>query len=101
MTDFCQSFSLSRLSETLDGRVFHDPTLRNLTVPCMGLLRFSIFDAVEKSVQYQTRAIYYIFNPCSYFSLFILMGCQIYYIPCQGIAVFVCHADSESVAAFA
>ena len=58
MTDFYQPFSLSRLSETLDRRVFHGPTLRNLTVPCMGLLRFSIFDAVEKSVKYSIRAIY-------------------------------------------
>ena len=39
MTVFYQPFSMSRLSETLDRRVFHDPTLRNLTVPCMGFLR--------------------------------------------------------------
>ena len=56
MTDFCQPFTMLRLFKTLDRRVLHDPTLRNLTVPCMGLFRFSIFDAVEKSVFYQTRA---------------------------------------------
>ena len=56
MTDFCQPFTMLRLFKTLDRRVLHDPTLRNLTVPCMGLFRFSIFDAVEKTVFYQTRA---------------------------------------------
>ena len=69
MTDFCQTVSLSfdsplrctPLSKshwlffifgTLSSRVIPDPTLRNLTVSCMGLLSFSIFDAVEKSVLY-------------------------------------------------
>ena len=42
MTDFCQTVSLLRPSGTLERRVFQDPTLRNLTVPCMGLLRFSL-----------------------------------------------------------
>ena len=57
MTDFCQIVSMSRLFETLERRVFQYPTLRNLTVPCMGLLRFSLFEAVEKSVRYIIRAI--------------------------------------------
>ena len=56
MTDFCQIVSMSRLFETLERRVFQYPTLRNLTVPCMGLLRFSLFEAVEKSVRYIIRA---------------------------------------------
>ena len=56
MTDFCQIVLLSRPSGTLDGRVFQDPTLRKSEVapirsrplvPCMGLLRFSLFEAVE------------------------------------------------------
>jgi hypothetical protein len=42
MTDFCQIVSMSRLFETLEWRVFRYPTLRNLTVPCMGLLKFSL-----------------------------------------------------------
>ena len=57
MTDFCQIVSMSRLFETLEWRVFRCPTLRNLTVPCMGLLKFSLFEAVEKSVKYIIRAI--------------------------------------------
>ena len=51
-----------RLFETLDRRAFHNPTLRNLTVPCMGLLRFSLFEAVEKSVIYSIRAKSRIYN---------------------------------------
>ena len=47
---------MSRLFETLERRVFQYPTLRNLTVPCMGLLRFSLSEAVEKSVRYIIRA---------------------------------------------
>ena len=42
MTDFCQIVSMSRLFETLERRVLQYPTLRNLTVPCMGLLKFSL-----------------------------------------------------------
>ncbi len=57
MTDFCQTVSMSRPFGTLSSKVIPDPTLRNLTVSCMGLLRFSIFDAVEKSVKYSIRAI--------------------------------------------
>ena len=79
MTDICQIVSMSRLFETLERRVFQYPTLRNLTVPCMGflrdvaasrhssnefgsalvfatLLRFSLFEAVEKSVRHIIRA---------------------------------------------
>jgi hypothetical protein len=56
MTDFCQIVSMSRLFETLEKRVFQYPTLRSPTVPCMGLLRFSLFGAVEKSVRYIIRA---------------------------------------------
>ena len=56
MTDFCQIVSMSSLFETLEWRVFRCPTLLNLTVPCMGLLRFSLFEAVEKSVRYIIRA---------------------------------------------
>ena len=39
MTDFCKTVSMLRLFETLERRVFRYPTLRNLTVPCMGFLR--------------------------------------------------------------
>ena len=58
MTEFYQIVSMLRLFETLERRVFRYPTLRNLTdkgiapirsrpqVPCMGLLRFSLFEAV-------------------------------------------------------
>ena len=56
MTEFYQIVSMSRLFETQGRRVFQYPTLRNLTVPCMGLLRFSLFEAVEKSVRYSIRA---------------------------------------------
>ena len=60
MTDFCQIVFMSRLFETLERRVFQYPTLRNLSVSCMGLLKFSLFEAVEKSVRYSIRAL--IFN---------------------------------------
>ena len=56
MTDFCQIVSMWRISDTLDRRDFIDPTLRSLRSLSMGLLRFSIFDAVEKSVIYSIRA---------------------------------------------
>ena len=56
MTNIYQPFSLSRPFGTLSNRVIFDPILRNLTVSCMGLLIFSIFDAVEKSVNYSIRA---------------------------------------------
>ena len=56
MTDFCQIVSMSRLFETLERRVLQYPTLRNLTVPCMGLLKFSLSEAVEISVVYSIRA---------------------------------------------
>lgn len=56
MTDYCKTVSLSRPSGTPSSKAIPDPTLRNLTVSCMGLLRFSIFDAVEKSVKYSIRA---------------------------------------------
>ena len=55
MTDFCKTVSLSRPSGTPSSKAIPDPTLRNLTVSCMGLLRFSIFDAVEKTVKYSIR----------------------------------------------
>ena len=72
MTDFCKTVSLSFNSPlrftplskshwhffifgTLSSKAIPDPTLRNLTVSCMGLLRFSIFDAVEKTVKYSIR----------------------------------------------
>ena len=42
MTDFCQIVFMSRLFETLERRVFQYPTLRNLSVSCMGLLKFSL-----------------------------------------------------------
>ena len=45
------SFSMWRLFETLVKRVFHAPTLRSRWSLSMGLLRFSLFEAVEKSVQ--------------------------------------------------
>ena len=47
MTDFCQPVSMSRPFRTLSGRVIPGPTLRNLSVSCMGLLKFSLFEAVE------------------------------------------------------
>ncbi len=55
MTDFCKTVSMSRPSGTPSSKAIPDPTLRNLTVSCMGLLRFSIFDAVEKTVKYSIR----------------------------------------------
>ena len=57
MTDFCQTVSMSRPFGTLSSRVIPDPTLRNLSVSCMGLLKFSLFEAVEKSVRYSIRAL--------------------------------------------
>ena len=56
MTDFCQAVSMSRPFGTLSSRVIPDPTLRNLSVSCMGLLKFSLYEAVEKSVRYIIRA---------------------------------------------
>ena len=47
MTEFYQIVSILRLFETLEWRVFQYPTLRNLSVSCMGLLRFSLFEAVK------------------------------------------------------
>ena len=67
MTDFCQIVFMSRLFETLDRRVFQYPTLRNLSVSCMGLLKFSLFEAVEKSVRYSIRAL--IFNSKKIYTL--------------------------------
>ena len=85
MTDFCQIVSMSRLFNTLEKRVFQYPTLRNpekggglrdtsvqwtfLTasrhssnefgsaLDFATLLRFSLFEAVKKSVRYIIRAI--------------------------------------------
>ena len=39
MTEFYQIVSMSRPFRTLDRRVFQYPTLRNLSVSCMGFLR--------------------------------------------------------------
>ena len=47
MTEFYQIVSMSRPFRTLNSRVILDPTLRNLSVSCMGLLRFSLFEAVK------------------------------------------------------
>ncbi len=47
MTDFCQTVSMSRPFGTLSSRVILDPTLRNLSVSCMGLLKFSLFEAAK------------------------------------------------------
>ncbi len=58
MIDFCQTVSMSRPIGTLSSRVIPDPTLRNLSVSCIGLLKFSSFEAVEKSVRYSIRAIF-------------------------------------------
>lgn len=49
---------------------FHTPnscdisasTLRNMSVSCIGLLRFSLFEAVEKSVENSIRAIFFVAN---------------------------------------
>ena len=57
MTEFYQIVSMSRPFRTLSSRVIPDPTLRNLSVSCMGLLKFSLFEAVKKSVRYSIRAI--------------------------------------------
>ena len=51
-----------RLFETLVERVFHAPTLRSRWSLSMGLLRFSLFEAVEKSVQYHIRAFLFPFE---------------------------------------
>ena len=56
MTEFCQTVSMSRPFGTLSSKVIPDPTLRNLSVSCMGLLKFSLFEAVEISVRYSIRA---------------------------------------------
>ena len=56
MTDFSFIWLKSHPSGTLGRRTFQAPTLRNLPVSCMGLLRFSIEEAVEKSVRYSIRA---------------------------------------------
>ena len=48
------SVSMSRLFETLDKRR-HASILRSRWSLSVGLLRFSLFEAVEKSVQYLTR----------------------------------------------
>ncbi len=53
MTVLCQVISRPRLFETLNSRVFFGPTLRNLTVYHMGLLEFSLSEAVGKAVYYQ------------------------------------------------
>ena len=39
MTELYQIVSMSRPFRTLKSRVISDPTLRNLSVSCMGLLR--------------------------------------------------------------
>lgn len=52
MTDFYQIVSMSRPYSMLSGRAITASTLRNLSVSCMLLLRFSLFEAVEKSVEY-------------------------------------------------
>ena len=64
MTDFCQTVSRSRPFGTLSSRIIPDPTLRNLSVSCMGLLKFSLFEAVEKSVRYSIRALFFRFQEC-------------------------------------
>ena len=56
MTDFYQPFSMLRLFKTLNSRAIMNPTLHSLRSLSMGLLRFNLFEVVEKSVQYQTRA---------------------------------------------
>ncbi len=48
-------FSMWRLFETLVERVFHASILRSRWLLSMRLLRFSLFEAVEKSVQYHIR----------------------------------------------
>ena len=42
MTEFYQIVSMSRPFRTPNSRVILDPTLRNLSVSCMGLLKFSL-----------------------------------------------------------
>ena len=56
MTEFCQTVSMSRPFGRLSSKVIPDPTLRNLSVSCMGLLKFSLFEAVEISVRYSIKA---------------------------------------------
>ncbi len=55
-------FIMWRLFETLVERGFHAPTLRSRWSLSMGLLRFSLFEAVDKSVQYLTRAFLFSFE---------------------------------------
>ena len=57
MTDSCSYFSMWRVFDTLSSRGFAIPTLRSRWSLSMGLLRFSLFEAVKKSVFYQTRAL--------------------------------------------
>ena len=56
-TTLSKSHWLFFIFRTLSSRVIPDPTLRNLSVSCMGLLKFSLFEAVKKSVRYSIRAI--------------------------------------------
>ena len=44
---------------TLSSGAILDPTLRNLSVSCMGVLRFSLFEAVEKSAKYSIKALFF------------------------------------------
>ena len=63
MTDFCQIVSMSRLFETLEWRVFRCPTLRNLSVSYMGLLRFNLFEVVKNKSYIKLEPKIYT-NPC-------------------------------------
>ena len=63
MTEFCQTVSMSRPFGTLSSRVIPDPTLRNLSVSCMGLLRFNLFEVVKNKSYIKLEPKIYT-NPC-------------------------------------
>ena len=48
MTDFYQIVSMSRPFRTLSSRVIPDPTQETDRFRSVGLLRFSLFEAVKK-----------------------------------------------------
>ena len=50
LTAFYQTFAMWRVFDTLDRKGFIDPTLRSLRSLSMGLLRFNLFEVIEKSV---------------------------------------------------
>ena len=63
MTDFCQTVSMLRLFETLIESMFCHRTLALPESPLdflSVLLKFSLFEAVKKSIRYGIRALFII-----------------------------------------